>query len=135
MSLLDTADGAFMILAYGWALSKPMRKLYYNITITGLSVAVALLIGTIELVGVLVDRLRLGGGPWDILTGIDLNSVGYILVGTFAITWGIAVAVWRLGHLEERWSVSVTDRRDDGWSRHPQLSFDDVLSRAASSLS
>jgi hypothetical protein len=87
------------------------------------------------LVGVLVDRLRLGGGPWDILTGIDLNSVGYILVGTFAITWGIAVAVWRLGHLEERWSVSVTDRRDDGWSRHPPLSFDYVLSRAASSLS
>ena len=114
MSLLDTADGAFMNFAYGWAFSKPVRKLYYNITITGLSVAVALLIGTIELLSVLVDRLHLGGGPWDIFTGLDLNSVGYILVATFGITWVVAVAVWRFGRLEERWSVSAAGRRDEG---------------------
>jgi high-affinity nickel-transport protein len=114
MSLLDTADGVFMNFAYDWALSKPVRKLYYNITITGLSVVVALLIGMIELGSVLVDRLHLRGGPWDILTGLDLGSVGYIVVGTFGLTWAIAVGVWRLGRLEERWSVSGSAAREEG---------------------
>ena len=65
MSLLDTIDGAFMNFAYGWAFSRPVRKIFYNITITGLSVAVALVIGTIELLSVLADRLSLDGGVWD----------------------------------------------------------------------
>ncbi|MGA2925969.1 MAG: HoxN/HupN/NixA family nickel/cobalt transporter [Solirubrobacteraceae bacterium] len=113
MSLLDTADGAFMNFAYGWAFSKPVRKLYYNITITGLSVVVALLIGTIELGSVLVNRLRLSGGPWDVFTSLDLSSVGYIVVATFVLTWALAAAIWRLGHLDERWSVSLANRRDE----------------------
>jgi high-affinity nickel-transport protein len=104
MSLFDTIDGAFMNFAYGWAFSKPVRKIYYNITITGLSVAVALLVGSLELLSVLAAKLGLTGGLWDVVTGVDLNLVGYVIVGVFIVTWGVALAVWRFGHIEERWS-------------------------------
>src|SRR4051794_30113932 len=83
MSLLDTIDGAFMNFAYGWAFSRPVRKIFYNITVTGLSVAVALIIGSIELLTVLADKLTLTGGLWDFVSGIDLNLVGYFIVGVF----------------------------------------------------
>jgi high-affinity nickel-transport protein len=107
MSLFDTIDGAFMNFAYGWAFSKPIRKIFYNITITGLSVAVALLIGTIELLSVLVEKLSLTGGVWDLVSNLDLNIVGYAIAGLFVATWAIAVAVWRFGRIEERWSVNL----------------------------
>ena len=81
MSLLDTIDGAFMNFAYGWAFAKPVRKVFYNITITWLSVVVALVIGTIELMSVLADKLSLTGQPWDFVSGLDLNYVGYAIVG------------------------------------------------------
>jgi high-affinity nickel-transport protein len=109
MSLFDTIDGAFMNFAYGWAFSKPVRKIFYNITITGLSVAVALLIGTIELLSVLADELRLSGGVWDLVVNVDLNLVGYAIVGLFVLTWGIALAVWHFGHIEERWSTKLQE--------------------------
>jgi high-affinity nickel-transport protein len=105
MSLFDTIDGAFMNFAYGWAFSKPVRKVFYNITITGLSVAVALGIGTIELMSVLAAKLGLDGGVWDLVAHVDLNAVGYAIVGLFVATWGIALAVWHFGRIEERWSV------------------------------
>ena len=105
MSLLDTIDGSFMNFAYGWAFSQPVRKVYYNITITALSVAVALLIGTIELLSIAADRLSLDGGFWSWVAGIDLNAVGYIVVGLFVATWAVALAVWRFGRLEERWAL------------------------------
>jgi high-affinity nickel-transport protein len=107
MSLFDTIDGAFMNFAYGWAFSKPIRKIFYNITITGLSVAVALLIGTIELMSVLADRLKLSGGVWDFASNLDLNAVGYVIVALFVLTWAVALAVWRFGRIEERWSVKL----------------------------
>ncbi len=107
MSLLDTIDGAFMNFAYGWAFAKPVRKIYYNITITGLSVAVALIIGTIELMSVLSDKLSLHGGAWHWVATLDLNLVGYGLVGLFVLTWAIALAIWRFGRIEERWSSGV----------------------------
>src|SRR4051812_8211742 len=107
MSLFDTIDGAFMNFAYGWAFSKPVRKIFYNITITGLSVAVALMIGTVELMSVLADRLGLTGGVWDFASNLDLNLMGYVIVGLFVATWAIALAVWRFGRIEERWSVNV----------------------------
>ncbi|MGA2010843.1 MAG: HoxN/HupN/NixA family nickel/cobalt transporter [Solirubrobacteraceae bacterium] len=113
MSLLDTLDGAFMNFAYGWAFSQPVRKLYYNLTVTGLSVAVALVIGSIELLSVLVNRLNLTGSPWSSLAAVNLNSVGYIVVGAFVVTWAIAVAAWRVGRLEERWTVAVAGDHDD----------------------
>jgi len=105
MSLLDTIDGSFMNFAYGWAFSKPVRKVYYNLTITALSVAVALIIGTIELLSIVAEQLSLRGGFWDWVSGIDLNAVGYIVVALFVATWAVALAVWRFGRLEERWAL------------------------------
>jgi high-affinity nickel-transport protein len=105
MSLFDTLDGAFMSFAYGWAFARPIRKVFYNLAITGLSVAVALLIGSLELLAVLADRLRLTGGVWDFAAHLDLNLVGYGIVALFAATWAIALAVWRLGRVERRWAV------------------------------
>ena len=107
MSLLDTIDGAFMNFAYGWAFSKPVRKIFYNITITALSVAVALVIGSIELLAVLADRFSLSGGLWTFASNLDLNLVGYLIVGLFAATWLLALAVWRLGRIEQRWSAKL----------------------------
>jgi nickel/cobalt transporter (NiCoT) family protein len=107
MSLFDTLDGMFMNFAYGWAFSRPVRKIFYNLAITGLSVAVALLIGGIELLAVLADELSLTGGLWDVVTGIDLNLIGYLVVALFVLTWAIAVTVWRVGRIEERWSAEL----------------------------
>jgi high-affinity nickel-transport protein len=111
MSLLDTIDGAFMNFAYGWAFSQPVRKVYYNLTITGLSVAVALIVGSIELLSVLANRLSLHGGVWDFASGLDLKLVGYFIVGLFVATWAIALAVWRFGRIEERWSAHLQRSR------------------------
>ena len=110
MSLLDTIDGSFMNVAYGWAFSKPARKVYYNITITGLSVAVALVVGTIELAGLAADDLGLRGSFWWFVSHINVNMLGYVIVGMFVVTWAIALVAWRVGHIEERWSISVAQR-------------------------
>ena len=113
MSLLDTIDGSFMNFAYGWAFSEPVRKVYYNITITGLSIAVALFIGTIELAGLLADKLSLRGSVADWLRNFNINTAGFIIVGMFLAAWAIALAVWRLGRIEEKWSLGMkqTDAR------------------------
>jgi len=107
MCLLDTIDGAFMNFAYGWAFSRPVRKVFYNITITALSVAVALIIGLIELLSVFADKLSLTGGLWDWVSNLDLNYVGYAIVGLFVITWAIALGVWHFGHIEEKWTARL----------------------------
>ncbi len=111
MSLLDTIDGCFMNVAYGWAFARPVRKVYYNVTVTGLSVAVALLIGGIEVVSILTDRLHITSGPLAWVGGLDLNHVGYVVVGLFVATWAVALAVWRFGRIEDRWGPAL--RRDD----------------------
>ncbi|MEV6849351.1 HoxN/HupN/NixA family nickel/cobalt transporter [Actinoplanes sp. NPDC051411] len=107
MSLLDTIDGAFMNFAYGWAFAKPVRKVYYNLTITGLSVAVALIIGTIELVSILTDKLHIRTGPLAAIGGLDLNYVGFVIVGLFVLTWLAAMLVWRFGRIEEKWDARL----------------------------
>jgi high-affinity nickel-transport protein len=107
MSLMDSIDGSFMNFAYGWAFSKPVRKVYYNLTVTGLSVAVALVIGTVELGGLMAEHLNLSGGFWAWWEGIDLNVLGYVVVGMFVLTWALALAVWRFARIEERWSASI----------------------------
>ena len=104
MSLLDTADGAFMSHAYGWAFANPVRKVYYNITVTGLSVVVALLIGTVELLQVASAKLQLSGGAWDWLNALDFELLGYAVAGAFVATWLVSVAVWKLHRVEERWT-------------------------------
>jgi nickel/cobalt transporter (NiCoT) family protein len=107
MSLLDTADGAFMSHAYGWAFANPVRKVYYNITVTGLSVVVALMIGTVELLQVASARLQLTGGAWDWLNALDFELLGYAVIGAFVATWAISLAVWKLHHVEARWSANL----------------------------
>jgi nickel/cobalt transporter (NiCoT) family protein len=107
MSLLDTIDGSFMNFAYGWAFSRPVRKVYYNLVVTALSVAVAFIIGTIELLSVAAEKLRLDGGFWTWVSTLDLNLVGYGIVGLFVATWAGAVAVWRVARIEERWAADV----------------------------
>jgi high-affinity nickel-transport protein len=105
MSLPDTLDGSFMHFAYAWAFSKPVRKVYYNLTVTGLSVAIALVVGTVELLDLAVDRLNLHGGAWDWVAGIDTSTLGYLIVGLFVLTWAGSIAVWRLARVEERWAA------------------------------
>jgi high-affinity nickel-transport protein len=105
MSLLDTIDGCFMNFAYGWAFAKPVRKVYYNLTITGLSVAVALIIGTIELVSIVTDKLHITTGPLAAIGGLDLNYVGFVIVGLFVLTWAVALLVWRYGRIEQKWEA------------------------------
>jgi nickel/cobalt transporter (NiCoT) family protein len=103
MSLLDTTDGTFMNFAYGWAFSNPVRKVYYNMTITGLSVVVALFIGGLEVAQVSAQQLNLTGGFWNYATSFDINKVGFIIVGIFLAIWLLALAIWRFGRVETRW--------------------------------
>jgi nickel/cobalt transporter (NiCoT) family protein len=109
MSLLDAIDGSFMNFAYGWAFSRPVRKVFYNLTITGLSVAIAFVIGTIELGGLVAQHLNLDGGFWGWLESINLNLLGFVIVGMFVATWVLALSIWRYGRIEERWSAHLKD--------------------------
>jgi high-affinity nickel-transport protein len=112
MSLLDTVDGSFMNFAYEWAFSQPVRKVYYNITITALSVIVAVLIGGIEITQLVSQRLKITGGPIGWVAALDLNNVGYAIVGLFVATWAVALLVWRYARVEEKWSGNL--RAADG---------------------
>ena len=104
MSLLDCLDGLFMSLAYDWAFLRPVRKVYYNLTVTGLSVAVALLIGAIELVAVLHDNVGWTNRFTDTVSRVDLNNVGFVVVGLFVVVWAGAIGYWKLARVEDRWS-------------------------------
>jgi nickel/cobalt transporter (NiCoT) family protein len=107
MSLMDTADGAFMSHAYGWAFANPIRKVYYNITVTSLSVAVALIVGTIELLQVTAARFSLEGGFWNFLDGLDFSRIGYAVVALFVATWALSVALWKVCRIEARWGSMI----------------------------
>ena len=107
MSLMDTADGAFMSHAYGWAFSNPVRKVYYNITVTSLSVAVALLIGMIELLQVTATKFSLTGGFWAYLDNLNFGNIGYVVVGLFVVTWAFSVVLWKTRRIEARWSGMI----------------------------
>jgi high-affinity nickel-transport protein len=104
MSLFDTADDVLMSRAYGWAFLKPVRKVFYNLTITVLSVTVALAIGGLVLIGLIAERLGIDTGPLAWLAAVNLDYVGFGIVGLFLLTWAIALAVWRLGRIEQKWS-------------------------------
>jgi nickel/cobalt transporter (NiCoT) family protein len=110
MSLMDTTDGALMSKAYDWAFASPLRKIWYNITTTGLSVAVALLIGTIEIVQVLSNKLGWHGAFFDFLNErLDFGVIGYIIVGMFLVAWLASVALWKLRRVEERYGDAITE--------------------------
>jgi high-affinity nickel-transport protein len=109
MCLLDTVDGVFMNAAYGWAFARPVRKVFYNLTITSISVVVALVIGSIELIGVLADQANITGGVIGWVANINLDYAGYGIAGLFVLSWAIAIAIWRFGNIEQRWSVNQPD--------------------------
>jgi len=107
MCLMDSTDGVFMNAAYGWAFAKPVRKVFYNITITGISIAVAVIIGTIELIGVIADQANITSGPIAAIGSVNLDYAGYGIVGLFVVAWLIALAVWRYGNIEQKWSAEL----------------------------
>jgi len=112
MSLFDTADGCFMNFAYDWAFAKPVRKVYYNLTITGLSVFVAVFIGAVELLGLLAQNAHLNGSFWTFLEGFNINTAGFFVVGVFVVTWAVALAVWHFGRIEQKWETAPADPSD-----------------------
>jgi len=107
MSLFDAVDGVLMSRAYGWAFLQPIRKVYYNLTVTVLSVVVALVIGVIVLAGLVADRLGVQSGPLAAIGSVNLEFVGFMIVGLFVAAWVIALAVWRFGQVEKRWTPAV----------------------------
>ena len=109
MCLMDTIDGVFMNAAYGWAFARPVRKVFYNLTITTISVVVALVIGTIELIGVLADRFSIQSGPLAAIADINLDYAGYAIVGLFFVAWALALAIWHFGNVEQRWSANLAE--------------------------
>jgi high-affinity nickel-transport protein len=114
MSLFDTADGCFMNFAYDWAFSRPVRKLYYNLTITGLSVLVAFFIGTIEILGLISHEAKLSGGFWTFMANFNLNTAGFAIVGMFAVTWAVALAIWRFGQIERKLDAAMAASSQSG---------------------
>lgn len=97
MSLVDTTDSVLMVRAYGWAFVKPIRKLYYNLTITAVSVVVALLVGSVQTLGLLAEKLALTGGLWDwiVMLNEQFGALGYLIVALFAVSWIVSVAIYR----------------------------------------
>jgi high-affinity nickel-transport protein len=93
-----------MNFAYGWAFARPVRKVYYNLTITGLSVFVAFFIGTVEILGLIEQEYRLAGGFWTFMGNFDINKAGFVVVGVFVLTWAVALAVWHFGKIEQKWT-------------------------------
>ena len=110
MTLMDSLDGIFMTKAYAWAFTSPLRKIYYNITTTGLSIFVAFVIGTIQFVGVLADKTNIDNyQPFTFIASLDLNRVGYFIVASFVGAWLISVLIWRLGRYEARYSSGIKE--------------------------
>ncbi len=109
MTLMDTTDGLFMNLAYGWAFFNPVRKVYYNLSITGLSVAICFFIGGIEVLGLLPAEIHNfpQNGFWGFVENFDINKAGFVIVGMFIVTWAAAMLLWRYGHIEERWTARL----------------------------
>jgi high-affinity nickel-transport protein len=107
MALMDTIDGCFMNTAYGWAFMKPVRKVYYNLTITGLSVAICYFIGTIEILGLVPQELHWNGSFWKFMENFDINKAGFVIVGMFVAAWLGAVAIWKVGKIEQKWETGL----------------------------
>src|SRR5690242_6129495 len=112
MCLLDTADGCFMNFAYDWAFARPARKIFYNLTITGLSVFVAVFIGGVEVLGLVAQNAGLSGTFWSFLAGFNINKAGFVVVGVFVVTWAVALAVWHFGKIEQKWEAAAEGPRD-----------------------
>jgi nickel/cobalt transporter (NiCoT) family protein len=108
MMLFDTLDGCFMNFAYGWAFARPVRKVFYNLVITGLSIGAAFIIGTIEILGILTSEVHLHGAFWDLMANFNINVAGFCIAGLFVAVWAAALAYWRFGKVEDRWTAGLT---------------------------
>ncbi len=109
MSLFDTIDGCFMNFAYDWAFANPIRKVFYNLTITGLSVFFALFIGTVELLGLVAQEAKLKSPFWAFFERFNINVAGFVIVGVFVVTWVVALGYWHLGHVEDEWNSKLIE--------------------------
>jgi nickel/cobalt transporter (NiCoT) family protein len=110
MTLMDTTDGLFMNLAYGWAFFNPVRKVYYNLAITGLSVAICFFIGAVEALSLFpaeIHGLSRGHGFWALVARFNLNTAGFVIVGMFLLTWLAALLIWRYARIEEKWGTRL----------------------------
>ncbi len=112
MSLFDTADGCFMNFAYDWAFARPARKIFYNLTITGLSVFVAVFIGAVEILGLIARNAGFSGAFWSFLTGLNINTAGFVIAGVFIVTWVISLAIWHFGRFDAKWEAIADGARD-----------------------
>ncbi len=126
MALMDTADGCFMNVAYGWAFFNPVRKIYYNLAITGLSVAICFFIGTIEVLGLLPTELHFRGAFWRFMKNFNINAAGFIIVGMFILTWAGALAIWRYGRIEEKWSSRLRGANEPALDHAVMELFEDT---------
>jgi high-affinity nickel-transport protein len=116
MTLMDTTDGLFMNLAYGWAFFNPVRKVYYNLAITGLSVVICFFIGGIEalsLVPAEVHGVSQTSGFWGFMYRFNINTAGFVIVGMFLATWLVAMLIWRFGRIEEKWGARLLPQISD----------------------
>ena len=107
MTFMDTTDGLFMNLAYGWAFFNPVRKVYYNLAITGLSVAICFVIGVVEALSLLpqeIHGLSRTTGFWGLISRFNINTAGFVIVGLFLATWLAALLIWRYARIEQKWS-------------------------------
>ncbi len=107
MMLFDTLDGAFMTFAYGWAFARPVRKVYYNFVITGLSIGAAFIIGTIEIFGILTTEFHLNGVFWNLMANFNINVAGVCIAALFVLVWAAALIYWRVGKVEDKWTANV----------------------------
>jgi high-affinity nickel-transport protein len=107
MTVMDTTDGVLMCKAYDWAFLNPLRKIFYNITMTSLSIAIALLIGSIELLQVLIGALHWHGSTVDFIARLDFSILGYLIVAIFLAAWALSVALWKFGRIEQRYSLHL----------------------------
>jgi high-affinity nickel-transport protein len=117
MTVMDTTDGLFMNLAYGWAFFNPVRKVYYNLAITGLSVAICFFIGGIETLSLIpyeFTGLSRARGFWGFLSRLNLNTAGFVIVAMFLLTWLAALLIWRYGHIEDKWSARLQPGASEG---------------------
>lgn len=113
MSLMDTLDGIFMNVAYSWAFARPVRRVYYNLAVTGLSVSICLFIATVELLGLLPKEVGgIHGGFWRLMESFDINRAGFVILGMFVLCWACTVTLWRYGHVEERWSPQISGQSE-----------------------
>jgi len=108
MVLIDTTDGVTMRMAYGWAFMNPIRKIYYNLTVTIISVLVALAIGSAELIQVVATELRLTGGFWGWLSDLDFETIGYGIIAIFLVTWLVSVAIWKIRRFDQQYTTKLS---------------------------